>query len=192
VQLTESTAAQIAKKLAAPQADNAPEALTTLEGLPKRIRQANLAPQLRRPAGALPDEPTVPIRSPEQVRSIMSALQLGTTRGRIDASRYRGEPPGTVIPKQRVPASSEDRPKAEESGNGGSPGGSSFADAATVSFPAIVNVALARETTEQRREDPEQRRETTEKLRENTAEERENDAAGDREQNHVTRPEKDA
>jgi hypothetical protein len=162
---------QLAQNVPAPRAGNAPESLTTLEGLPKRVRQANLAPQLRRPAGALPDEPTVPIRSPEQVRSIMSALQLGTTRGRIDASRFRDEPPGTVIPRQRTPASSEDRSKAEESGNGGSPGGTSFADAATVSFPAIVNVALARE---------------------NTAEERENDAAGDREQNHVTRPEKDA
>ncbi|WP_433375915.1 sensor histidine kinase [Actinoplanes sp. CA-142083] len=109
-------------------------AQTTEDGLPKRVRQANLAPQLRRPAGALPDEPTVPLRSPEQVRSIMSALQSGTTRGRIDAARLG-------IPKQRNGSPSEDRPKPEKNGNGGSPGGASFADAATVSFPAIVAVA---------------------------------------------------
>jgi hypothetical protein len=112
-------------------ADQATADLTTEDGLPKRVRQANLAPQLRRPAGALPDEPTVPLRSPEQVRSIMSALQSGTTRGRSDAARLG-------IPKQRNGSPSEDRPKPEKNGNGGSAGGTSFADAATVSFPAIA------------------------------------------------------
>jgi signal transduction histidine kinase len=109
----------------------APEEAAADDGLPKRVRQANLAPQLRKPAAVEQDEPTVPMRSPEQLRSIMSALQSGTTRGRIDAAKYLSEP------------SSEDRPKPKKPGNGGSPGGASFEDAATVSFPAIVNVALA-------------------------------------------------
>jgi hypothetical protein len=119
---------------------------TTEDGLPKRVRQASLAPQLRRPAGSLPDEPTVPLRSPEQMRSIMSALQHGTTRGRIDASRLE-------IPKQRE---SEDHPKPEENGNGAAPGGTSFADAATVSFPAIVNLALADNAMKEGAATPEQ------------------------------------
>jgi hypothetical protein len=122
------------------------ETTETEDGLPKRVRQASLAPQLRRPAGTLPDEPTVPLRSPEQMRTIMSALQQGTTRGRIDASRLE-------IPSQRV---SEDRPKPEENGNGAAPGGTSFADAATVSFPAIVNLALADNAVEEGAATPEQ------------------------------------
>jgi signal transduction histidine kinase len=115
------------------------ESQETEDGLPKRVRQASLAPQLRRPAGNLPDEPTLPLRSPEQMRSIMSALQQGTTRGRIDAAQLE-------IPKQRIP---EDHPKPEENGNGAAPGGTSFADAATVSFPAIVSLALAESATEE-------------------------------------------
>ncbi|BCJ44786.1 histidine kinase [Actinoplanes ianthinogenes] len=55
------------------------------DGLPKRVRQASLAPQLRHPV--VERESTAPERSPEQVRTLMSALQLGTTRGRIQASR---------------------------------------------------------------------------------------------------------
>ncbi|MFC7276548.1 nitrate- and nitrite sensing domain-containing protein [Paractinoplanes rhizophilus] len=109
----------------------APAGPATEDGLPKRVRQANLVPQLRRPAGALPDEPTVPLRSPEQVRSIMSALQSGTTRGRIDADRLG-------VPKQRTGSPSEDRPKPEKNGNRASPGGASSADAATVILPAIL------------------------------------------------------
>jgi signal transduction histidine kinase len=93
----------------------------TEDGLPRRRRQANLAPQLRRTSTEqrLPDEETVAFRSPEQVRSIMTALQRGTTRGRLDASKIGDE----------------------ELDNGGRLGDASFADAATVSFPAIVNFA---------------------------------------------------
>jgi hypothetical protein len=108
----------------------------TEDGLPRRVRQANLAPQLRRAPGPLPDEPTVPLRSPEQVRSIMSALQLGNTRGRIDASRYRDDDASNGHQ-----SSSEDRFKPEETGNEGSPGSASLDEAATVSFPAIGNIA---------------------------------------------------
>jgi hypothetical protein len=55
-----------------------------LEGLPVRVRQANLAPQLRKPAAPMPqpgeDEPAAP--SPEAARSTMAAIQLGWQRGR--------------------------------------------------------------------------------------------------------------
>ncbi|MEU4239897.1 nitrate- and nitrite sensing domain-containing protein [Actinoplanes sp. NPDC026619] len=148
---------------AAPMPTSAPPAEATEDGLPKRVRQANLVPQLRRSAEAVADEPTAPLRSPEQIRSIMSALQSGTTRGRIDASKY---------------VKSEDRPKAKNPGNGGSPGGASFEDAATVSFPAIVNVAVADSpsadggTASPKGAAP--------------------GAAGDREPDSETRPEKDA
>ncbi|HEY3633366.1 MAG TPA: hypothetical protein VGL21_20880, partial [Jatrophihabitantaceae bacterium] len=56
-------------------------------GLPRRVRQASLAPQLR------DDEPIQPAaaggppgdRSPEQTRSLMTAIQHGWQRGRSDA-----------------------------------------------------------------------------------------------------------
>ncbi|NXY97579.1 nitrate- and nitrite sensing domain-containing protein [Streptomyces sp. BR123] len=55
-------------------------------GLPKRVRQASLAPQLKkRSAGAAPAEPVadpVADRDAEEVRSRMSALQRGWTAGR--------------------------------------------------------------------------------------------------------------
>ncbi|MBU2669558.1 nitrate- and nitrite sensing domain-containing protein [Actinoplanes bogorensis] len=130
---------------------------TTEDGLPRRRRQANLVPQLRRPAGEAPAEPEPQLRSPEQVRSIMSALQSGTTRGRLDADRYLTE----VTPSNGSAAggegndggerhsgpknASEDRSNGDDTGNGVGRSGASFADAATVSFPAIVNLALAEE-----------------------------------------------
>jgi signal transduction histidine kinase len=56
--------------------DDAPE-------LPRRVRQANLAPQLRkessRPGSAAGDTTT---RPPEETRSLMASLQLGWQRGR--------------------------------------------------------------------------------------------------------------
>ncbi|GAA2630458.1 histidine kinase [Paractinoplanes durhamensis] len=152
-----SAAPMFVAPTSAPPSDAAAEAAGD-DGLPKRVRQANLVPQLRRPASAESDEPTMPIRSPEQIRSIMSALQHGTTRGRIDASKY---------------VESEDRPKPINPGNGGSPGGASFEDAATVSFPAIVNVAIADG------EAP-------------ASPDAVGDRAGNAEQDPVTRPEKDA
>ncbi|MGN6790986.1 MAG: sensor histidine kinase [Streptosporangiaceae bacterium] len=54
-----------------------------LEGLPVRVRQANLAPQLRKPTPPMQsgaDEPAAP--SPEAARSTMAAIQLGWQRGR--------------------------------------------------------------------------------------------------------------
>jgi hypothetical protein len=164
------------------------DVLSTEDGLPRRVRQANLVPQLRRPAGGpVPDdEETVPMRSPEQMRSIMSALQQGTTRGRIDAARHPATPVGNggenggnygkraATLGISADSGSEDRSNRENPDDHGRVSGTSFADAATVSFPAIVNVTLARGETapETPPGGP--------------------DAAGDPERNDVTRPEKDA
>ena len=73
------------------QAAAEPVADTTKEGLPKRVRQASLAPQLRE-AAPEDEADTVPTRSPEQIRSMMSALQRGSTRGRQAASGIDPEP----------------------------------------------------------------------------------------------------
>ncbi|MFD0688271.1 sensor histidine kinase [Actinomadura fibrosa] len=55
--------------------------------LPKRVRQENLATQLREEAAA--QVPTAPEpradRSPEQVRAMMSSIQQGTRRGRAES-----------------------------------------------------------------------------------------------------------
>ncbi|WP_250035740.1 sensor histidine kinase [Paractinoplanes maris] len=146
----------------APPAGASPADGATEDGLPRRVRQANLVPQLRRPAGAPVEEQEAPaqLRSPEQVRSIMSALQRGTTRGRIDAARYLSpddENAQSNLPtatgygmrggngQQRADSGSEDRSNADDTDIDVRPSGESFADAATVSFPAIVTQALARD-----------------------------------------------
>ncbi len=61
----------------------------TYLGLPRRVRQAHLAPQLRSQLGAGPAagpyEATEPAaRSPEQIGSALSTLQAGWLRGRLD------------------------------------------------------------------------------------------------------------
>jgi hypothetical protein len=75
---------------AAPPGDVRPPAETATSnldelGLPRRVRQASLAPQLR------DDEPNQPAgdglagdRSPEQMRTLMSSIQRGWQRGRSD------------------------------------------------------------------------------------------------------------
>jgi hypothetical protein len=75
----------------------------TDDGLPRRRRQANLAPQLRERAedeltvdgipAAQFATTTVGGRSPEQTRAMMSSLQAGFTRGRRDAAQNTGEIP---------------------------------------------------------------------------------------------------
>ncbi|MEV4345761.1 nitrate- and nitrite sensing domain-containing protein [Actinoplanes sp. NPDC049596] len=161
----------------APTSPAAPPAETE-DGLPKRVRQASIAPQLRRRAGAAPveEEPAATLRSPEQVRSIMSALQSGTTRGRIDALRYLDDSPrrnSDGKSRHATDSVSEERSNPDDTVIDRPSNGGSFADAATVSFPAIVNAAFAREPTGGGE-----------------------DAAGDRAtepgSNDVTRPEKDA
>ncbi|MFC8721153.1 hypothetical protein ACFUEL_27560, partial [Kitasatospora sp. NPDC057198] len=93
-------------------------ALTPVAGglLPKRVRQANLAPQLRPGTGGGP-EPAEPARErdPEEARSAFSSFQRGFARGRGDrlqppsltVVRSEPEPPGggpvPVRPQQPVP-----------------------------------------------------------------------------------------
>jgi hypothetical protein len=67
----------------------------THAGLPRRVRQANIAPQLK--AASQPveqekekeaDQPIDQVsadRSPEEVRSVFSAFQAGSRRGREEA-----------------------------------------------------------------------------------------------------------
>jgi hypothetical protein len=66
-----------------------PGSAGTHRGLPIRVRQANIAPQLR--ADSQPDSTAAPrpadanaARSPEQTRSMMNSLQQGWQRGRTD------------------------------------------------------------------------------------------------------------
>jgi hypothetical protein len=73
-------------------------------GLPLRVRQANLAPQLRKQAGA-EEAVTQPAdesaaRSPEETLSMMSAFQDGWQRGRSDALDESGEGPGDWLAAQ--------------------------------------------------------------------------------------------
>ncbi|WKU07382.1 nitrate- and nitrite sensing domain-containing protein [Micromonospora sp. HUAS LYJ1] len=64
------------------------EGPVTDAGLPVRVRQANLAPELRAsPSAGETGAAGTPRRAPEQVRQLMSAYQSGTRRGRSDAAR---------------------------------------------------------------------------------------------------------
>ncbi|MEV5766245.1 nitrate- and nitrite sensing domain-containing protein [Micromonospora sp. NPDC052213] len=66
-----------------------PEQVRTDSGLPVRVRQASIVPELRdEPAAGDDDADTV--RPPEQVRRMMSSYQSGTRRGRTDAARLLG------------------------------------------------------------------------------------------------------
>jgi len=70
-------------------AQRGPGTQGTHRGLPRRVRQASLVPQLRGTAEATPEKPPEtaagrPPRSPEMSRSLMSALQDGWRRGRAD------------------------------------------------------------------------------------------------------------
>ncbi|RJL32687.1 nitrate- and nitrite sensing domain-containing protein [Bailinhaonella thermotolerans] len=75
-------------------------AADTHKGLPRRVRQASLAPQLRqaRPRTAAPvngadgdPEDTGTARSPEETRAIFASFQDGVRRGRRDAQELDGK-----------------------------------------------------------------------------------------------------
>jgi hypothetical protein len=64
------------------------EATNGPDGLPRRVRQTNLAPQLRdEPVDATVDISTqvASSRSPDEARAMMSSIQAGMTRGRLEA-----------------------------------------------------------------------------------------------------------
>jgi hypothetical protein len=73
-------------------AGNGPATTGTHLGLPRRVRQANLAPQLRGQTGSDAHQADLhsresarpASRSPEQTSSRLSALQDGWLRGRLD------------------------------------------------------------------------------------------------------------
>ncbi len=80
--------ADVAAEAGAAQADSA-----DLDGLPVRVRQANLAPQLRTastPMATAADEPAAG-PSPEAARNTMAALQRGWQRGRSMTEPTDGE-----------------------------------------------------------------------------------------------------
>ena len=69
----------------------------TYRGLPRRVRQASIAPQLRNhaPAGpaaaSRPAGPGIEARSPDETRDLFSSLQQGWQRGRVDDLDYPDE-----------------------------------------------------------------------------------------------------
>ncbi len=72
----------------------------TENGLPQRIRQMSLAPQLREPAAA-PSfaSAAASSRSPEMARDVMSAFRRGWRRGLSDADSYHDQ--RTDLPQER-------------------------------------------------------------------------------------------
>ena len=78
----------------------------TEQSLPRRIRQAHVAPQLRDGgvggggAGGGDDEPSA-LRSPEQARALMTAMQGGWERGRSEAPTPDADDPGGDSGEQR-------------------------------------------------------------------------------------------
>ncbi|MEH0824744.1 MULTISPECIES: sensor histidine kinase [unclassified Micromonospora] len=65
-------------------------ARVTDSGLPVRVRQTNIVPELRGEQAADDDSEGHATRPPEQVRRMMSSYQTGTRRGRTDAARLLG------------------------------------------------------------------------------------------------------
>ncbi|MEU5914889.1 nitrate- and nitrite sensing domain-containing protein [Micromonospora sp. NPDC047527] len=81
----------------------------TGSGLPVRIRQANIVPELRDdPAATESDEEDV-VRPPDQVRRMMSSYQSGTRRGRTDAARLLGGASGSPA---ATPEPTDEEPQA--------------------------------------------------------------------------------
>ncbi|MET8310982.1 nitrate- and nitrite sensing domain-containing protein [Micromonospora sp. NPDC005173] len=83
----------------------------TDSGLPVRIRQANIVPELRDdPAATETADDEEVARPPEQVRRMMSSYQTGTQRGRTDAARLLGGASGA--PPAATPEPTDEEPQA--------------------------------------------------------------------------------
>ncbi|QLQ36845.1 nitrate- and nitrite sensing domain-containing protein [Micromonospora robiginosa] len=81
--------AMVETRAAPAAADAAPP--VTDAGLPVRVRQASLNPELRHEQSDADDDGAEDAaRAPEQVRRMMSSYQSGTRRGRTDAARLLG------------------------------------------------------------------------------------------------------
>ncbi len=98
--------------------------------LPRRVRQANLAPQLR---GPVAEQVVAPTRSPEQVRSLMSALQQGTDRGRREAAGLSA----AAADEERADAATGAH--GRETDKQRTVGEPMWSQAATVIFPVVLD-----------------------------------------------------
>ncbi|GAU67422.1 hypothetical protein SSP35_04_05130 [Streptomyces sp. NBRC 110611] len=107
----------------APPPPRNPPRATTATGLPRRVRQASLAPQLRtespeQPPGERHPGPPADDRDAEAVRARMASLQRGWQRGRRDHGDDRPEttaPADEDRPETTAPAG-EDRPAGNTTG----------------------------------------------------------------------------
>ena len=75
------------------------------DGLPRRVRQTNIAPQLRDESLAAAGEGPAFVassRSPDELRAMMTSFQAGTTRGRRDADAD-GEPEASGRGQREAP-----------------------------------------------------------------------------------------
>ncbi|MBM0234706.1 nitrate- and nitrite sensing domain-containing protein [Micromonospora sp. STR1_7] len=86
------------------------EADRTDSGLPVRVRQANIVPELRDDPAATDTDDDDVARPPEQVRRMMSSYQTGTRRGRTDAARLLGG--ASNAPPSATPEPSDEDPQA--------------------------------------------------------------------------------
>jgi hypothetical protein len=100
--------------------DSGPFAPLGPDGLPRRVRQANLAPQLRAGTADEPGDDQArrprsrraprPQRTPEQNQATMSAFQRGFTRGRADEPDAPPSPmPQPATEADGGPADHDDR-----------------------------------------------------------------------------------
>ncbi|WP_051966477.1 sensor histidine kinase [Kitasatospora mediocidica] len=87
--------------------------------LPRRVRQANLAPQLKE-AGARAEEPTpdrdraARERSPEEARATFSSFQRGFSRGRADPGRPAPARPAATAPAPPAPSPAVPAPSVRD------------------------------------------------------------------------------
>ncbi|MFJ9562895.1 nitrate- and nitrite sensing domain-containing protein [Streptomyces fuscichromogenes] len=80
-----------------PPGSTPPEAVSGTRPLPRRVRQANLAPQLRQePAAPAAREPDPVERDADEVRSRMASLQRGWQRGRAENAEDEGSRDSTA------------------------------------------------------------------------------------------------
>ncbi|WP_189268076.1 sensor histidine kinase [Streptomyces fuscichromogenes] len=80
-----------------PPGSTPPEAVSGTRPLPRRVRQANLAPQLRQePAAPAAREPDPAERDADEVRSRMASLQRGWQRGRAENAEDDGSRTSTA------------------------------------------------------------------------------------------------
>ncbi|MFI1159921.1 nitrate- and nitrite sensing domain-containing protein [Streptomyces sioyaensis] len=113
-----------------PVADHDPSGPTTPQGLPRRVRQASLAPQLKKDPAAEAEQapaqhPAADDRDAEAVRARMASLQRGWQRGRRDngedpreSAPPPGEDPATTGPEDTTGSGNRDAARHDGDGTG--------------------------------------------------------------------------